>query len=550
MDIQDFEGYSLFQLINEYILEDNITNIELIINKINFNAIDLKDINTLFFHIFSGCYQYNRYELAKNVYNLNYLFYPSYLEMSYLTTLFLDFRSNAVVMSFLVKALNIFTFIEIIYDIIKLGNNSEYRDSELYSTCYKIYQSFGEQNVELYNQLYDMAVGKSAVVANFLAERRRKINKFADIPIWMIGTEILPKESNVLSPEAIIKPSVVEKKMPPLDDIMKLLEKDIIKNININMPDVENPEQVVKDIFRVEFIALSLLDKYRILEPYIKFKNLEALQYDSKLFIILGPAASFINADEEQLQYGGPRMLEYNKEIDYVLDPDEDYTKDWFTGYCIECDLRIRRRWHAVRMPQKYGGWDGCYCCWSCVRDSIERFEKDDIVLLNTLVDLYEQQINNYGILDRIPDNEYDDYISKVIPSKIDELSPGSDIRSSLPETEDKRLLKDVPAVIQPEQIIVDKKFADITILMFYKSDCLICEQIIPQLDQYEQFLTTTKSLLINKINIDNLSNIEIQKYNITAVPTFVIFLKEVPYKKLVGSDMRQLNSIINEIIS
>ena len=88
-----------------------------------------------------------------------------------------------------------------------------------------------------------------------------------------------------------------------------------------------------------------------------------------------------------------------------VFDFNEDtgYTDDWFTGYCWHCNLRIRRRWHAVRIPRPTGGWVGCYYSWRCARDALDDPHLPE-VLTHGMIDYYERKINEIGIQDRLPD--------------------------------------------------------------------------------------------------------------------------------------------------
>lgn len=91
--------------------------------------------------------------------------------------------------------------------------------------------------------------------------------------------------------------------------------------------------------------------------------------------------------------FGGARMLLDNKNI-----PDDQ--TDWFIGACQQCHKKIRTRSEAVRQPRPAGGWRGCYCCWSCVRDELSQFgdysgSMHSMAATKYLVDYFEDQ-NRY----------------------------------------------------------------------------------------------------------------------------------------------------------
>ena len=50
----------------------------------------------------------------------------------------------------------------------------------------------------------------------------------------------------------------------------------------------------------------------------------------------------------------------------------------WFTGYCQTCKLNIRDKSHCVRFPDKDGGWLGCYCSLSCMKNN-DQYPTDEL---------------------------------------------------------------------------------------------------------------------------------------------------------------------------
>jgi len=109
----------------------------------------------------------------------------------------------------------------------------------------------------------------------------------------------------------------------------------------------------------------------------------------------------------DDLEYDGCRMFTCT-----VFDYDEEMKRfeDWYEGFCHQCNSRIRRRWHAVRIPGEKGGWIGCFCSWECVRVALDDVgynpEMEPKTIQHLLVNLFEKQIRDIGIQDRITDNE------------------------------------------------------------------------------------------------------------------------------------------------
>ena len=104
--------------------------------------------------------------------------------------------------------------------------------------------------------------------------------------------------------------------------------------------------------------------------------------------------------------------------ISTIFDYDEDdaTVNDYFTGNCVQCSLKIKNRYQCVRQPRPTGGWLGCYCSWNFVRDHIKQNGVVDIdgeihenILLNTMIQIYEDQMNAYGIYDRKSDLTFSD---------------------------------------------------------------------------------------------------------------------------------------------
>jgi hypothetical protein len=68
---------------------------------------------------------------------------------------------------------------------------------------------------------------------------------------------------------------------------------------------------------------------------------------------------------------------------------------EWFRGSCDICLKRISHKHHAVRQPLSHGGWRGCFCSISCMKQEIT----DPGCSL--MVGRIQEQLDIIGIRDR-----------------------------------------------------------------------------------------------------------------------------------------------------
>lgn len=110
------------------------------------------------------------------------------------------------------------------------------------------------------------------------------------------------------------------------------------------------------------------------------------------LFRRFGPSNHFIS----EIGYTSSRML-LNRDYEDSNIEDEQGFKDWFLGSCDQCLRGIREREHAVRLPKPFGGWEGCFCSWNCVREfHKQEYFPDEYV--SVLISIFEYLVNQYGI--------------------------------------------------------------------------------------------------------------------------------------------------------
>lgn len=205
----------------------------------------------------------------------------------------------------------------------------------------------------------------------------------------------LPDTSDIQPPP--YQPPVGAETLPPTEELVNLII-EAYKNSEYVIEDVEQLRTTIRAVLSIA----SFVDKMALIQPVLDVQNLAAGQYDILLFRLYGPANPFYNSELFDLEFGGPRML---IDSDFDVDPDTGDVEDWFVGYCEQCRFRIRRRWHAVRMPRPMGGWSGCYCSFKCVRDAITA-EEDSTgkpqIAMRVMADSVEEQLNSYGIQDRL----------------------------------------------------------------------------------------------------------------------------------------------------
>ena len=228
-----------------------------------------------------------------------------------------------------------------------------------------------------------------------------------------------------------------------------------------------------------------------VIKNYVIIKQLEDLQNDDELFRLLGPVSPITDAGVDDMKYGGERMFISQR---YVYDDGTDSTDvnietPWFTGSCEYCNLRIRRKYHAVRQPVDTGGWIGCFCSWKCVRDKVEKVDFTDHFTLE-LCDLHEEKMEEIGIYDRIPDEDYVDYLFEYYKSM------------NLP--------------------------GELKLIYVYDSPCEDCISFEEDIDKYRD--------LIPIVSIDAKSSpIDLSEIGVNNIPAFIIYKGDIPISVMEG---------------
>ena len=84
--------------------------------------------------------------------------------------------------------------------------------------------------------------------------------------------------------------------------------------------------------------------KRDLLKPVIDLSSMEDLGNDSQLYHVLGPSNPLIGSLVDEMKWGGGRMF-ISTIFDY--DEDDDYVENYFTGWCDQCNRKIRSRWNC-----------------------------------------------------------------------------------------------------------------------------------------------------------------------------------------------------------
>lgn len=247
-------------------------------------------------------------------------------------------------------------------------------------------------------------------VIEFLESLLEEVAEVAPKPEWVKSFQNLDLIDSPESEEVPSEGIIFQLEAPPIPRIPLDLEQEVelltsgLEASGLELAERERSLEAVRGILK----SATPAQKRELLKPVLEQQVLDALQDDVKLFRLLGPANPLFGSDNDQLAFGGCRMLSCA-----VFDFDEetgDYY-DWFESQlCLTCKKKILRRQYSLRMPLEGGGWLGIYCSFPCLRRGVDQYEEDKrrpYLSIRLMVDNIERQIKEYGIQDLKPLGRY-----------------------------------------------------------------------------------------------------------------------------------------------
>lgn len=110
--------------------------------------------------------------------------------------------------------------------------------------------------------------------------------------------------------------------------------------------------------FSKSIYSITQLDKKLGIDANIERENIRILGPVNQSRGVLHPKGHPCRV------FGGCRMFTCNE---FTPQEFEDDPRDWYSGSCEQCGMRIRGKKFAFRQPLIKGGWKGCYCSEKCV---------------------------------------------------------------------------------------------------------------------------------------------------------------------------------------
>lgn len=407
-------GSNLIAVLSEFIANNNVQYLIHYLNKINLAKLSVDDSNLLLSNLLDACLQYNNTDVIKPIFVIWQRSYPQIIGVfddsmedesldtgnfpSLYTSLFYTLFFTVDQLRICSRGLiNEYSPIRVFFEL------TLYKNVEIITrAAHRVFQVYPEIPDHTIKEALNLADKKNAsYLFNFLAEKYKMVAPFAERPEWMgnytdsdklpIETEIkIPRQCEVITPDLSFEES------------LKLLTDGLSQYFN--------PEQIAERKVEIgTFLRIASAKQIKdLIEPFIKERTYNNLQYNEYLYRVLGPANPFIDSNLEDLEMGDYRMFNCLR-FEYV-DDDETDIVDWYTGNCLTCLDRIRKRYYAVRRPISGGGWTECFCSWECVRLRVAQLEglfiDDDnqlgaFEIVKYMINIYEQQIKEIGIQDR-----------------------------------------------------------------------------------------------------------------------------------------------------
>lgn len=319
--------------------------------------------------------------------------YSTVEDLEFLSSLYFDHSISVDNLSYLSTMFTDDTFFSIAEDLSQydLGDRTT-------EACYRLDQVFPKQSEQTYRTLIELCYNiNNFSMYNFFMGCLKEVTDYSPIPEWVDSTLIFTAaqvEDIIKSKRKVINIKANDETVRRIVDlIVNHAKESPYLSVQKDLGELRDEIQTYFDSLTQERKDLIIKDKYNELSNY-------ELQNDVELFRLLGPANPPINSKSDELELGGARMFE-----DGSWDYDEDdQLVHWFNGNCDFCGNKIRKECHAIRRPMMTGGWKGCFCSISCLKNDLKKDEctsgEPDLITRN-LVDVTIERLKQFGIQDR-----------------------------------------------------------------------------------------------------------------------------------------------------
>lgn len=391
--LNDDESFQLIQVILDEIKSNNNQDLSHLLSLLPLNNLSVDKSNVLLNQFLEQCIQYKSTQCVKPILDIwNKEVYSDIEEIPLYVLLYFDIMFDVEILKFLSTVLNDYTYLQVMHYISSYDSVPTTPQA-----CSRAIEVFGTQDIDIYTMVRDESESLgNMVVYNLMDSLISELTtEYAVVPPWVKNFHA---PNPVPYSEQITISEPTNQTLSISDEQAIKLLIDGIRSQNIT---IDNMDDAI-DKLHLLWGSLSQEDKQKLLEPYLEKEQLLNLQNDIMIFRILGPANTIMFPSLDDLQNGGYRMF-----LNGIFDYDEETGElnDWFVGSCQQCNLKIRVKWHAVRMPRPGGGWVGCFCSMKCVREEINRYEQfygEPEIMTRLITDKVEGYLLKYRIQDRI----------------------------------------------------------------------------------------------------------------------------------------------------
>lgn len=435
------QSIQILSFIQQSIEKEDKTSCLQLIETLPLNQLNLEQSNKLLNRFLTLARQVGSYMMGCILYYGWVESYPEEDVTSFFSKMFLDPVFTIDNLKFLMTSFDQYqdleynehphyAYVDVMMDLI-----SKDSDPKLEEACQRVIQVYGEQKIGTYQELYQTSEEEyNEVILNFLLNKIRNGAPPAPKPEWINHNyqtwQLIMKELEVSLPQKEYQLS----ELPSESLLNKLFQHPSSDDDNLpqHINDEELKELIIQSIGKAGFHFDNIekidewlktsqpQDKERLINVLRKSWRDEKTQDNLLRFRLLGPfnVVDFSEKEIEDTLDEDSRMFSC-----HVNDYNSEYNRydNWFLGYCMYCDLKIKHYWYALRIPVFNGGWFGCYCSFPCLRKAI-REDYEPGYTESCYLDYFEQQIQEIGIQDRIYDFPHDDELETPLHLSLPQL--------------------------------------------------------------------------------------------------------------------------------